>query len=168
MPRLRRNQDATGFIQRLEPFDGSNFFARRYGLFYVVYSYGHHHPLLVAHDGTGTIPSIRIVNTGRYSQSTSRHASIVRGALSDRADVFESSAEHMQTMDENIRHAYVIGPPQAHRAEQYVRLWWLDAGGQYTHDAWSAFGVQPAPSQASPAQAESAAVNAHAGGVRVF
>ncbi|MCA0270152.1 MAG: hypothetical protein LCH53_13195 [Bacteroidetes bacterium] len=125
MPRIRRNRDAAAHIQALRSFTGSNFFGRRYGRFYVVYSYGHHHPLLVAHDGTDTIPSIRIVNTGRYSQSTSRHASIVRGALSDRADVLESSAEYMQAMDDNIRRAH-----QRARRHQVARETTMATTGQ--------------------------------------
>lgn len=63
---------------------GWRFFARNFGHAYITYSYGDHHPLSIAvfndaiRQGMSfRVPDFYFVNTRRYSNTTSRHASLV-------------------------------------------------------------------------------------------
>jgi hypothetical protein len=62
------NHQAREYVERLEPFKGSNLFAEYApsGV-YAVYSYGYHFPLLAYVDGQW------FRNEDKYSRSTSRH-----------------------------------------------------------------------------------------------
>lgn len=74
------NKDARKFVQQRIPFQGSNLFAQVHtrnsedgisepDTWYVVYSYGPHHPLFVWADG------IWFENEDRFSATTSKHRS---------------------------------------------------------------------------------------------
>ncbi len=68
------NRDARKFVQQRLPFQGSNLFAHTRTsedgtTWYVVYSYGPHHPLFVWADG------IWFENEDRFSVTTSKHRS---------------------------------------------------------------------------------------------
>ena len=62
------NKDARHYVQNLELFKGSNLFSETVGEYYVVYSYGHHYPMLVHNKKTDQWYR----NKGRYSVSTSK------------------------------------------------------------------------------------------------
>lgn len=66
------NKNARAYVERCEPFKGSNLWAEQRGSFYVVFSYRCSWPLL-AFNGTRWY-----LNTQRYSVSTSRHLSQCR------------------------------------------------------------------------------------------
>ena len=69
------NKDASEYINRCEPFKGSNTFAEKHtDNLYVVYSYGYHFPMYV-YDY-----SIRewYENSDKYSSTTSKHQSQCR------------------------------------------------------------------------------------------
>jgi hypothetical protein len=68
------NKDASKYIRRLEPFQGSNFVGCRVGEMYVAYSYGSHFPVCIYTDG------VWLENSDKYSRSTSRHQSYARQA----------------------------------------------------------------------------------------
>ncbi len=70
------------------------------GQLYVVYSYGDHWPLAVYEDMTGTW----YVNTDRYSNTTSRHASLVRRGIPGDAKVVSLRVEDMLAV---LRHGSV-------------------------------------------------------------
>lgn len=62
------NRDARQYVQRREPFQGSNLYGVTTDSRYVVYSYGTHSPLLIW-DG------LWYENDDKYSRSTGRHLS---------------------------------------------------------------------------------------------
>lgn len=67
------NKNARQYVTERRPFTGSNLFAeQRSGDRYIVFSYGHHHPLFL-HDGVTWYE-----NTTRFSVSTTRHAHYAR------------------------------------------------------------------------------------------
>jgi len=79
-PIITANANARQYIQRREPFDGNNLFARIYLACgnchthrYVVYSYGSHWPLFIAEwlPEDGKVQWYE--NTGKYSVTTSKH-----------------------------------------------------------------------------------------------
>jgi hypothetical protein len=68
------NRDARKYVQRLDPFQGSNIYAQMHqpnpgspASWYVIYSYGAHWPLFVYADG------VWYENEDRYSPTTSKH-----------------------------------------------------------------------------------------------
>lgn len=67
------NKAARAMVQNLTPFEGSNLFARLNSNdseeWYVVYSYGAHHPLFVHANGAW------FENEDKYSPTTSKHRS---------------------------------------------------------------------------------------------
>lgn len=62
------NKNARDYVQNLELFKGSNLFSETVGEYYVVYSYGHHYPMLVHNKKTDQWYR----NKDRYSVSTSK------------------------------------------------------------------------------------------------
>ena len=80
------NKDARQYVQKLQPFQGSNLFAEYFcpdpegssegqnG--YVVYSYGRHFPMYICLTIEGE--DIWFANRGKYSRSTTRHQSQAR------------------------------------------------------------------------------------------
>lgn len=75
MPKRTTNRDCRDFVARMEPFDGSNLYARWVtDDLYVVWSWGDHWPLLAKfrHERTW------MVNEDTYSRSTGRHLSQAR------------------------------------------------------------------------------------------
>lgn len=67
------NSKARDFVNRAEEFQGSNTFGKDYDDIYVVYSYGHHFPMYIYDKGQDRW----IGNTDKYSQSTTRHQSLL-------------------------------------------------------------------------------------------
>jgi hypothetical protein len=67
------NKAARSMVQNLTPFEGSNLFARTNTnadeQWYVVYSYGEHHPLFINAGG------VWFENEDKYSPTTSKHRS---------------------------------------------------------------------------------------------
>ena len=65
------NRDARGYVERREPFHGSNLMAEKYndGTLYVVYSFGTHHPLFVFDENAGQWYE----NMTYASRTTSKH-----------------------------------------------------------------------------------------------
>lgn len=79
MPTYMRvaNASARTYVQNLEPFNGSNTYARlhaptadRPSELYIVYSYGEHYPMFVAETFEGITKWYE--NIDRYSQTTSK------------------------------------------------------------------------------------------------
>lgn len=62
------NKNARRYVQNLELFKGSNLFSETLGDYYVVYSYGHHYPMLVHNKKTDQWYR----NKDRYSVTTSK------------------------------------------------------------------------------------------------
>jgi hypothetical protein len=76
------NTNARQYVQRREPFDGSNLYARTYPANdncltnrYVVYSYGSHFPLFIAEWSPEDGKVQWYENTSKYSVTTSKHRS---------------------------------------------------------------------------------------------
>lgn len=74
------NLNARQYVQRREPFDGSNLYARAYPANdncltcrYVVFSYGEHYPLFIAEWLPGDGKVQWYVNRDNYSITTSKH-----------------------------------------------------------------------------------------------
>lgn len=67
------NRQARRYVERRQPFRGSNCFGERVGDGYVVYSYGRHWPLYIWLPDGGWYE-----NSSSYSVSTSRHRSQLR------------------------------------------------------------------------------------------
>ena len=74
------NSKAREYVNKLEEFQGSNTMGKWVSYdegmtkLYIVYSYGHHFPMYVYDDNEDTW----VGNKDRYSQSTSRHQSLLK------------------------------------------------------------------------------------------
>ena len=83
------NIKAREFVQKCEPFKGSNTFGESFGVNgYAVYSYGYHWPLFVK------LGSQWYENTERYSMSTSKH----RSQLHPHIDMLPSNTQMLKTL----------------------------------------------------------------------
>ena len=90
------NKNARRYVQNLELFKGSNLFSETRGEYYVVYSYGHHYPMLVHNKKTDQWYR----NKDRYSVSTSKQ--IGQCAPYDVAFI-DASTEELKTMLNNAK-----------------------------------------------------------------
>jgi hypothetical protein len=74
------NRDARQYVQKQHPFQGSHLYAEyrtdNTDMWYVVYSYGPHHPLLIAVTVDGQ--DLWFANEHGYSNTTKRHMSQCR------------------------------------------------------------------------------------------
>lgn len=68
MPTRVNNNQARQYVERKEPFAGSNTFAEWQSWLYVVYSYGHHWPMFVYDSQV----DLWFENTSKYSRTTSK------------------------------------------------------------------------------------------------
>ena len=90
------NKNARRYVQNLELFKGSNLFSETRGEYYVVYSYGHHYPMLVHNKKTDQWYR----NKDRYSVTTSKQM----GQCTPYDVAFiDASTEELKTMLNNAK-----------------------------------------------------------------
>lgn len=106
MPKKIANKDARQYVQRLEEFDGSNMYARKYVTehpdleapetkeHYVVYSYGEHFPMFIHVAGQWFRNKDRYDMGGSFSRTTPKQM----GQCHPHADTFPLSTQWMKVL----------------------------------------------------------------------
>ena len=100
------NNKARDMVNSLEEFQGSNTYGKDYEDIYVVYSYGSHFPMYIYDKGQDRW----IGNTDKYSQSTTRHQSLLRP--SDNIEKWYGTEDMLGTVRQGGLLNYMINKAQ--------------------------------------------------------